>query len=193
MSLLKCLLGKDLSQTAGWAGVTELLSPRSYFSRLWVIQEIVLASSASVFRSKHHVDCDMLHKVVRMLWHCEFLSRVQDHVILLQIIQIAERRILGTSPNLYFRISQFVESEASDPRDKILGLLGMYKPISQAEDVCADYPKSTAELFQEIVELIAVELQDLSIWRFITLELSVRQFKRPAILGTLFHHISYLI
>jgi hypothetical protein len=68
----------------------------------------------------------------------------------------------------------------------------MYKPESHTDNICADYTKSTAEPFQEVAKFVAVKYQDLTMWRFIQLESSVRKENDGLLsLGALLPSISY--
>jgi hypothetical protein len=71
MSCGACLTG--LTSSLVWAGLVDLLPSRSYFSRLWVVQEIVLASNAAVLCGSHRIDWNSFQKAARLIWHGEFL------------------------------------------------------------------------------------------------------------------------
>jgi hypothetical protein len=72
-----------------WPAVTNLLSSRSYFLRLWVIQEVVLSSKAVVVCGDHRIDCKTFYEAAVFFWYCPALSKKWNNAhILLQLMEI---------------------------------------------------------------------------------------------------------
>lgn len=139
-------------------------------------QEIVLSSNAVVLCGANRVDWDSFQKAARLVMHCKFLQKgKQNYLLLLRIIFTAYRRTQGLSPRFLPLLIQFMACQASGPRDLVFGLLGMYKPESEADTIRADYTKSTAEVFQEVTELMVVKERNLYLWRYLNLEPSIRE------------------
>jgi hypothetical protein len=80
--------------------------------------------------------------------------------------------LYGTS--LWFLISAFSEARASDPRDRIFGLLGMLGEGLQKDFISVDYWRSIEQLYQETTEFIIVYEQDLGLWRYLNLGKGVK-------------------
>lgn len=166
-----------LTYKPGWAGVTDLVSSRTYFMRLWVVQEIVLSSNAMVVCGEHRIPWESYNKAVDLIWNCGFLHKgIDDYMILRNAytIGLSKMHLLEFAPSLWFLVSAFSEAQATNPRDRIFGLLGMLLPGPQVDALPVDYKKSTAKVYQEAAESIIVHEQNLSLWRYLNLDPSAR-------------------
>jgi hypothetical protein len=75
----------SISQEPRWLGVMDLLCTRTYFQRLWIVQEIVLSSYAIVICGDCRVNWVVFHKADMVIWCCRFLQDSiiysQDHIL----------------------------------------------------------------------------------------------------------------
>ncbi|KAF4452329.1 heterokaryon incompatibility [Fusarium albosuccineum] len=108
------------------SAIVELLR-REWFERVWVLQEVMLATSrASMQCGNHHISWPLFAKAIVCLWDKHKLPS-QDlwgrisHVV--DMIWIDHT----TNPISQF-LSIFLSRKATDPRDKVYGLLGLFPP-----------------------------------------------------------------
>jgi hypothetical protein len=69
--------GEDLAastQEPFWDGVIDLLSRRTYFERLWIVQEIVMPTHAIVNCGEFRMAWEHFHKAAKVVFLCEFLQ-----------------------------------------------------------------------------------------------------------------------
>ncbi|KAG2421595.1 hypothetical protein HFD88_005570 [Aspergillus terreus] len=104
---------------------------RKYFSRIWVIQELVLSQRA-LFRIKHYefwADSRTAHCLppswswdsIEARWVQFMATKTLPVKNILELLQLAS------------------QSHASDPRDKLFGLLGLYQGDASAQALPPDY------------------------------------------------------
>lgn len=131
---------KELAQSPSWTGIVDVLLRRSYFTRLWVLQEIALASQVTVVCGRHLWGFNTFFQAARIVWQCRFLteSSVQDVLTnrLSALIAIGDfrhrlksaRRALATPSNL--RLTDCIWGnqmfKCTVDRDRVLGVLGLF-------------------------------------------------------------------
>jgi hypothetical protein len=129
------------------------LCNRDYWQRLWIIQEIGLATNLSVvyadktqlFRCRWREFVNVLRENQR------FLQETEPHEILppLKLAQQRDGRH-GDINRLERLIETFKLAKCTEPRDKIYGLLGLANDCS-SESLTVDYSKTLFQLFEEVV------------------------------------------
>jgi hypothetical protein len=126
-----------------WA-VTTLLSS-SWFSRIWTVQEWVLARSTTVHCGKTYISGDAVHYVVH--------NHLYNDITLQQSFELFSRpiRMVQAIQNdqLGFLsiLSETRYRHATDPRDKIYGILALL-PESEATLFMPDYSMPIEELLE---------------------------------------------
>ncbi|KAI6710313.1 hypothetical protein JHW43_007165 [Diplocarpon mali] len=140
----------DLAEANSWRGVCNLLSARTYFLRLWIVQEIILSSNAWVVCGTDRIRWEIVYKAAQVLW---------------TIIQLGHGSFQQLDRPLSFLLASFWDSQASDPRDRVYGLLGMLPPGPQKDHLVVDYKKSIEQVFQDSMESIVIHEQSLDHWR----------------------------
>lgn len=167
--------GAHLAAMAGqlsWAGITDIFSLRTYFLRLWIFQEILLPQKAIVVCGRHRISWESFTGAARLIWHCRFLQKgMNSFSILRNIYTLAktQRDIREYGTSLWLLVAAFSEAQASDPRDRIFGLLGMLDEGPQKDFICVDYRRSTEQVYQEATECIIVYEQYLGLWNYLNL------------------------
>ncbi|KAI0972205.1 heterokaryon incompatibility protein-domain-containing protein [Xylaria arbuscula] len=132
----------------------ENLLKRSYWSRIWVVQEIVRANHATVFCGKSSIAWDTCIQV-RDNWpkhsrsccntECSLMdSRVRRS---LNWLNSSWRRYRSVDGDLLSRLSLARGLQASDHRDKIFGVLGLVDDQSYSLD--PDYASNFQTVYRE--------------------------------------------
>lgn len=153
---------------------------RSWWKRLWVLQEVSLAQSGTLIcgnktEALHNLTI-VISALVRkgqLVEELDFSTRVivdTFHQFYMRKL-FQSNRIMGGRP--YTRGKKALEilnatrnSRASDPRDKIYGILGFFgDPESDPENILprADYNKTAAELYTEVSHAIIIHTGSLDI------------------------------
>lgn len=123
---------------------------RDFFRRIWTLQEVALARKAILVYDGQSVDW---HEFCTAMKGIEWLSTMRDFVSLDKALSKTghrERAIdqgpLG--PPLLETLANCSSRNATDPRDKIYGLLG----LCRREGFEADYSESVSETYCRLVE-----------------------------------------
>ncbi|KAK5661868.1 hypothetical protein OQA88_9976 [Cercophora sp. LCS_1] len=169
---------KILSSEMGARGVPALvrLFEREYWHRLWVVQEILNARSITVYcgQTKSPWEAYRLTSNVISQFSADFERRFpeistnmvtwHDTLVHQGPSSIPSLRALRGSEGelLHHVLRQCRERLASDPRDKLFGILGILPPEIRA-DFRADYTLSTKEVYTEIVDYIIKTTESLNI------------------------------
>ncbi|KAJ0115134.1 hypothetical protein J7T55_001543 [Diaporthe amygdali] len=108
------------------AGISQdQLFERRYLTRIWIVQELVLSSKAVFPLGDSDILCD---------------GDVAAHLVLRpKGQQLASSAVRGSMSNLLKATSH---CDASDPRDKIYGLLGLFRPQDVSCSLISDYTLS---------------------------------------------------
>ncbi|TVY81065.1 Heterokaryon incompatibility protein 6 OR allele [Lachnellula suecica] len=124
----------SLSRSQFW---TENLSGREYWPRLWIIQELGLASRILVQCGSSSVEWEVLHPWfgVESLTH--------------RIHAVRETRRTGYCP-LARLLENFADSRCQDPKDLVYGFLGLATDPSIG-DLPIDYSKSIPEMYADLI------------------------------------------
>ena len=125
----------------------EALYHRKLFSRVWCIQEIAVASKATIICGGIEVPWEHLIGSANML--DSFKLFYQTGIADRGFLGLGEPRLRSMSVTLQ-DILQFAWSwEATDPRDKIYALLGLASDRA-ASKIVPDYTSSVAELYKRV-------------------------------------------
>ena len=113
---------------------------RSYWTRLWIVQEIGLASKIEIQCGADSARWEAFTKAGLMFRGDEKLP-----------MRIAQQRIRrrGGSCSLDSLLKDCGESLCQDPRDKVYGLLGL---VTEGQVLEVDYSKSLFDLFADLVQ-----------------------------------------
>ncbi|RBA15875.1 hypothetical protein FPRO05_12096 [Fusarium proliferatum] len=145
-------------QNRAWDAIAQIFK-RPYWSRVWIYQELVLASNLHLHCGEKSISwqdlslaafrTDLMLKRAdhpplcfsRSLWS-KLTSRPMHQVVLVR--HDKQQMAKGAIPSLYNRIELQRLLEASNPRDLIYGLLG----VSQAS-VVVDYSKPLHQIYHD--------------------------------------------
>lgn len=148
---------------ADWQAVLTLWA-RNYFTRIWIIQELALNRNLSMFlcgtkaisRERFTKVC---HSVPNRTGH--IATTIQDHLgnsyrdpidqdyIWTLATKVGHLLEVPASGALYVTLLDLAhKSKATDPRDKVYGLLGLL-PEDMVSQIRLDYAKSKEEVFVE--------------------------------------------
>jgi hypothetical protein len=161
-----------LTQTPEWRGILDLMTERTYFVRLWVLQEIVMASKVAVQCGSYEIDWDLFSSAAKLLQVCQFLqTHISDLRVLGRIwfINLTKKRLQCGHESLFNAVSAAFLAKATDPKDYIFGTIGMAKGKRHAEvkqiDFAKqiDYNKSVGRVFTDATKWIILDMQDLDI------------------------------
>jgi hypothetical protein len=138
---------RDLLISPRLLKASSALAKRSYWERVWIIQEVLFAKAPVVccgsrsIKWKHvlrlNETMDMFRDRSSDEWGA--LSR------LVYVHKMLGRSIIGFLPHVK-------ESKSSDPRDKVYALLALVKPNKAGEKLEADYSKSVTEVYDAVLE-----------------------------------------
>ncbi|KAJ1324064.1 HET domain-containing protein [Microdochium nivale] len=129
---------KDRQRSA----MRDLLS-RSYFDRVWIIQEISLPSSGLVCCGDWSVSCETFVSTIHSLDIRPSAYRAE----LLRAMPTLARQVnfLDDGHDLFTVLSRYSEAKAFDQRDRIYAILGLVR-LGYIERLVVDYGQSEAEV-----------------------------------------------
>ncbi|KAK3987685.1 heterokaryon incompatibility protein 6,OR allele [Cladorrhinum sp. PSN332] len=108
-----------------------LLLQRPWFLRTWIIQEAALAKHATVVCGSHCVDWETFCRAVNYAIDLDYFAMTSPEIYsALRNIDRAKKRIeSGQFPKPLDLLAGFRIFEATDPRDKFFGILGLLDPL----------------------------------------------------------------
>ncbi|KAH7377473.1 heterokaryon incompatibility protein-domain-containing protein [Cadophora sp. MPI-SDFR-AT-0126] len=172
-----------------WSALHDIMR-RAYWSRLWIIQELVLGSSSAVlYCGNRSVQWEPFCQGIGFLF--EYLWTAKDDIMAQEVRTIyPEQRNYPTwsttSLHLVFRdlwglsriearggedrpsFGQLLDlaksGESQDPRDKVYGLVGMMDPVV-ARNIVPDYSLSPAQVYAAIAKTFIITQGNLDVLR----------------------------
>jgi hypothetical protein len=143
-----------------WSALAQFLKEK-WFTRVWVIQEVVLASHAVISYGDRTIEWDTWVTVLFGLWEDNLWRLLWDHPpgelsplpsgfsSTVSIHTIRQQRNSGEGIDLASALLCTYDFETSDLRDKIFGLIGM---ISNGQDPALDpdYHSTPETIFQRV-------------------------------------------
>ena len=144
----------------------ELLASQTYWNRLWILQEVLLAKNLMLFWGASRLAWNDLTTFLFVSLLRQHLQNCRNHTTApvkrrgLEMIRIArETRLAGVTYNWTWHQAIIFSqgSQCEDRRDKIFGLLGL---IDRRSRIIPDYSKPLEDVFVEIVELEALRIPD---------------------------------
>ncbi|KAK4569323.1 hypothetical protein LTR86_003085 [Recurvomyces mirabilis] len=150
----------QLENKSLWTAVFDLFS-RSYFQRTWIVQEIVVSSNARVLFGSYQTSWRYFHWAAMYVSRTDYLLHqipsMKSIAMIVAIAEIQKRFKAGQASSLTDHLLLFQGSQASDPRDKVYGLLGILVGSTQrfpteTHRLKADYRKSLELVFQEATQ-----------------------------------------
>jgi hypothetical protein len=139
-----------------WRGFTDIVN-RRWWTRVWVVQEVVAAKSAFLICSKkctNYHDFFRFYRLVRGdytqnasgVWNS--LGLAYDHLYAVRRALRADRA--SEQPKAFLRVAYSARDLiASNPRDNIFGILGLSDKFKTLVPT-PDYNKTTTEIFTDV-------------------------------------------
>lgn len=155
------------------AGVASLFS-RSYWKRLWVVQEIFNASDITVYCGSAKISWRALNEASDSLYHYQSeisaLSAKNNSRHQLQALfnegprSVLDRReVQGHGEEALLKVLRRCRRKFSEkPQDKVFGLLGVL-PESIQNDFRVDYNIPVKEVFTDVVDLLISTTKSLDV------------------------------
>ena len=145
-----------------WEAIQSLFS-RSWFSRMWIIQEVVLSPDVFVMLRGYEISWELLLKSL-LVYHKFGLLGVTKlrNVTVLKEFKKSAATVLGTirlridlhCRSLIKLLNSFRHCNSSDPRDKVYALLGLANDQGVHQMVSVDYSKSVDAVYLECAQFL---------------------------------------
>jgi ankyrin repeat protein len=160
---LKTPLLKIMDNQQAMDGLNELFH-RPYFTRAWILQELILAKRATVVCGQHQWDWDEFRNAMLALYKCEsVLDMITKNRAFVRIFSIREIFSNHGSLLLSYGVHGLLEFTASDPHDKVYAALGLGMS-SQKLPLMPDYNLTVQEMYTNTTRYFIKENQDLQCW-----------------------------
>lgn len=134
---------------------------RSYWKRLWIIQEVVLAKEVVFCIANQRITKQDLLDFFKNLLSCRQFTSYCDQDGYSSHIEALLSLTRRHDSSIWFIMAIIhgsdhdVKAECTDPRDRVFGLLGM---VSLPHRIEADYALSSRELFDQLLECWARDM-----------------------------------
>ncbi|KAI0853388.1 HET-domain-containing protein [Daldinia vernicosa] len=138
---------------------------RLWFTRVWVVQELALATDAMVFCGNSHISWTDLLAAITAQDHLNlWLSDHERNAYVFILERAREEWRAGIRRSLLSVLFRYRILDATDPRDKIFGLNALIKSeLSGTRALQPNYNVSTAELYTAVAKEILEHSPDLNL------------------------------
>lgn len=156
-------MGLPTSEKKEW-GAAATLFQRPYFSRMWIVQEVVRSTDAMVFCGPHTVKWETLLSVVRSVSVHGMMGYHQIEHTARGALSVTLMGDLKDSHDVQL-LKVLVSTrhfKSTDPRDRIYAILGITTSPNQT-GVIIDYALSTAEVFTSLATYNMLNVKSLAI------------------------------
>lgn len=166
------------SEISYWRSLAKLFQ-RRYFSRVWIIQEVILASKAVVYCGTHSVEADLLDKASKFLSTTAWTRWLRSQEATPNpdagdmklyhgtpnMLQIVKRSTaVPNKTTLLYTLIRARLFLATDPRDKVYALLGIagreaqekprYKPVYGERTVTKTFTEAAIQMLEDSDDLL---------------------------------------
>lgn len=125
--------------------ITWYLLRNRYFSRVWIVQEVMLPPEVRMLCGNVCIHWDDLTNVILPDDQCDVVFKSPKQFLFVR------QKQLGRSYTLERSIRQFAQMECQDPRDKVYGMIGI---LPEHERPRVDYEKRLPEVYIDVVNRI---------------------------------------
>ena len=134
----------------------EPLIHAEYWSRMWIVQEFVLARTLIVGAGSTFLSWDFIEPLFPPaidLYRLQYNSYYSMNLIVQERHELPQRREEGFYKSLQRLLERFTLLKCSDQRDKIFALLGLFSDDSEDTDqvLRADYSLEPEELYMSVM------------------------------------------
>ncbi|KAI3317792.1 ankyrin repeat-containing domain protein [Xylariaceae sp. AK1471] len=162
------ILGHELGETYATSsiqqrkGLLELLE-RPWFRRVWIIQEVASARTASVICGWKSVSAGIFAQIPSSMgMHTNHWQTILD----IMPGHVRQKSWWSQNRDLRTLLVKFRDSEARDPRDNIYALLGISSDANENDVFRPDYEMSLQNVIQNTISfLLFRKLVDLSVYK----------------------------
>ncbi|KAI0429111.1 HET-domain-containing protein [Xylaria sp. FL1042] len=133
-----------------WAAITQLCEV-PYVNRLWIVQELALASADSVVQCGHDAISWPLFRRAILLLDAKIMARTQEMSIktihgLYSMAETVGNYTLDSLPTI---LHTHHERECADARDKVYACMNLLDPAVR-KHIIVDYSKSPLDVFKQV-------------------------------------------
>ncbi|KAI2769031.1 HET-domain-containing protein [Daldinia loculata] len=138
---------------------------RLWFTRVWVVQELALATDAMVFCGNSHISWTDLLAAITAQDHLNlWLSDHERNAYVFILERAREEWRAGIRRSLLSVLFRYRILDATDPRDKVFGLNALIKSeLSGTRALQPNYNVSTTELYTAVAKEILEHSPDLNL------------------------------
>ncbi|ORY16940.1 heterokaryon incompatibility protein-domain-containing protein [Clohesyomyces aquaticus] len=147
--------------TAGFDAILALLQ-RQYWSRIWIVQEVVLAQSITLFYGNWCCDGPQLDWFLLTIENGRSLIIGSSAATVLRQRRKWHKQVKGGTSvrkfktegfEFYQLLEKYKDMESSDPRDKVYALLSLTaKDDLEAFSLEADYSKAPFQIYEHLLD-----------------------------------------
>ncbi|KAK8043784.1 hypothetical protein PG994_012622 [Apiospora phragmitis] len=155
----------------------EAITERSWWERVWVVQEVVVAKKVSVVYDTISVSWELLCRAAEQLRRSQqntHLDSMYPYVTEGQSLSNFARLVSDIeSTRLVWRsraplvalqlFRKFRSRKASDPKDKVFALLGLVQHWGRSQQFSADYSESIESTFLRTMMMLISSMESLSV------------------------------
>jgi hypothetical protein len=166
-------IASSFMKDAPISALQHILGSRPVWNRVWIVQEIVVSQSVSIYCGIYSMQWKSLQLFIRFLYVLEpFINHRPDPGEPLPLgrvisswpsaIEICLARMYhldGDKISILDLWCQFGRLEATDSRDKIFALLGLV--TAPPLDLSADYTREASDIFTTVARSIVLQTQNL--------------------------------
>lgn len=199
-------VARVLQDDQGARALTEVLH-RSYWDRMWMFQEIVLAGRVTVHCGTHEVPWTYFKWMNTLSGYIELWSYAQvQHSWVLELRKALFRISLFGIPreeaqDINAVVTQTRDLHCQDPRDKLYALVGVCEPLNRmlkvdysapARDVYTSFTRSQIEADGELHMMLTAGMRNLADGEDLGLPSWVPDFRPTAAVDTRYMGAAYL-
>ncbi|KAK8054948.1 hypothetical protein PG993_000175 [Apiospora rasikravindrae] len=153
------------------------IAERSWWERVWVVQEVVVAKRVTVFYGDISVPWELLCRAAEQLHRSQqnchldsmypYLTEGQplsDFARLVSNIDSTRREWRSRTPLVALQLlRKFRSHKATDPKDKVFALLGLVQYWGRSQPISADYSHSIESTFLGTMMMLISSTESLSV------------------------------
>ncbi|KAF2107524.1 heterokaryon incompatibility protein-domain-containing protein [Lophiotrema nucula] len=154
------------TRIGNWSGITRLLSLRTWFHRVWILQEGTVPVKTTFRLCDYQVSAKAVYEVISMVDRCPFESFPRNIIKesgfektfalanLAKKRRVLQKRSMKAAKQNDFPLLDILATmrhhKASDPHDKVYAAIGFATDIPEDAPIPIDYRKSFSEMLRDV-------------------------------------------
>jgi hypothetical protein len=147
--------------------ILEMFTNNVWFTRIWCVQEVRSASARVLYWGEQEISWHIITELGRWLYRKGLYGFPDAFDIRNVVVFIIHRSLAAGECRLLEALDTFQTWDATNPRDKVYGIIGLAELDEERHLITVDYNRSVAEVYRDAAIAVLKQTGDLTIFSYV--------------------------